>query len=142
MAGDLVIWHMDAGSNPGGRLSGLFDYATITAAWLALTWPLLLGCLLRSPQGWRQRGSVLVLVVLHGLCLWLTASRNAWATAVLALPLVLGPGAWAWLLPLLLVAVLPVALAACRSWCALRFPIPSGNVSRIRHLIVLWPPRA
>ena len=28
------------------------------------------------------------------------------------------------------------------SWCALRFPIPSGNVSRIRHLIVLWPPRA
>ena len=41
-----------------------------------------------------------------------------------------------------LVAVRPVALAACRSWCALRFPIPSGNVSRIRHLIVLWPPRA
>ncbi len=142
MAGDLVIWHMDAGGNPGGRLSGLFDYATITAAWLALTWPLLLGCLLRSPQGWRQRGSVLVLVVLHGLCLCLTASRNAWATAVLALPLLLGPGAWVWLLPLLLVAVLPVALAACRSWCALRFPIPSGNVSRIRYLIVLWPPRA
>ena len=111
MAGDLVIWHMDAGGNPAGRLSGLFDYATITAAWLALTWPLLLGCLLWSPRGWRQRGPVLVLVVLHGLCLWLTASRNAWATAVLAVPLVLGPGAWVWLLPLLLVAVLPVALA-------------------------------
>ena len=111
MAGDLVIWHMDAGGNPGGRLSGLFDYATITAAWLALTWPLLLGCLLWSPRGWRQRRPVLVLVVLHGLCLWLTASRNAWATAVLAVPLVLGPGAWVWLLPLLLLAVLPVALA-------------------------------
>lgn len=111
MAGDLVIWHMDAGGNPSGRLSGLFDYATITAAWLALTWPLLLACLLQPPWGWRQRGPMLALTGLHGLCLWLTASRNAWASAVLALPLVLGMGAWAWLLPLLLLALLPVALA-------------------------------
>ncbi|KKZ14824.1 MAG: ligase [Candidatus Synechococcus spongiarum 142] len=111
MAGDLVIWHMDAGGNPSGRLSGLFDYATITAAWLALTWPLLLACVLRSPWTWRQRWPVLLLAVLHGLCLWLTASRNAWATAVLAVPLVVGPGVWAWLLPVLLLVLLPVALA-------------------------------
>ncbi|MDE0646720.1 MAG: O-antigen ligase family protein [Cyanobacteria bacterium MAG IRC4_bin_6] len=111
MAGDLVIWHMDAGGNPNGRLSGLFDYATITAAWLALTWPLLLACLLRPPWIWQQRAPVLLLVVAHGLCLWLTASRNAWATAVLAVPLVLGPGTWAWLLPLLLLALLPMVLA-------------------------------
>lgn len=111
VAGNLVIWHMDAGGNPGGRLSGLFDYANITAAWLALTWPLLLACVLRPPWGWRQRGPALLLVVLHGLCLWLTASRNAWATAVLAVPLVVGPGVWVWLLPLLLLALLPVALA-------------------------------
>ena len=111
MAGDLVIWHVDAGGNPGGRLSGLFDYATIAAAWLALTWPLLLACVLQSPWSWRRGGVMLGPVVLHGLCLWLTASRNAWATAVSAVPLVLGPGAWAWLLPLLLLALLPVALA-------------------------------
>ena len=110
MAGGLVIWHMDPGGNPDGRLSGLFDYATITAAWLALTWPLLLACLLRTPWGWR-RAAALVLPVAHGLCLWLTASRNAWGTAVLAVPLVLGPGAWVWLLPLLLLALLPTALA-------------------------------
>ena len=111
MAGDLVIWHMDPGGNPSGRLSGLFDYATITAAWLTLTWPLLLACVLQPPWRWRQRGVALVLVALHGLCMWLTASRNAWAAAVLAVPLVLGPGAWLWLLPLLLLALLPVALA-------------------------------
>ena len=110
MAGDLVIWHMAPGGNPGGRLSGLFDYANITAAWLALTWPLLLACVLQSPWGWRRRVLALV-VVAHGLCLWLTASRNAWAAAVLAVPLLLGPGAWVWLLPLLLLALLPVALA-------------------------------
>ena len=111
MAGDLIVWHMDAGGNPDGRLSGLFDYATVTAAWLALTWPLLLACLLRSPWSWRQRGPVVAVVVMHGLCLWLTASRNAWATAVLAFPLVLGPGTWVWLYPLLLLALLPLVLA-------------------------------
>ncbi len=111
MAADLVIWHMDQGGNPIGRLSGLFDYANITAAWLALTWPLLLACLLQKPLGWRKRTLVLVLTVLQGLCLWLTASRNAWATALVALPLVMGPGAWVWLLPLLLLALLPVGFA-------------------------------
>ena len=111
MAGDLIIWHMDAGGNPAGRLSGLFDYANITAAWLALTWPLLLARVLQPPRGWRQRAPVLLVAAAHGLCLWLTTSRNAWATAVLAVPLVLGPGAWAWLLPLLLLALLPVVLA-------------------------------
>ena len=115
MAGNLIIWHMDPGGNPVGRLSGLFDYANITAAWLALTWPLLLAASLQSLRDWRQRVPVLLLllllVVAHGLCLWLTASRNAWATAVLAFPLVLGPKAWAWLLPLLLLALLPVVLA-------------------------------
>ena len=133
MAGDLVIWHMDGGGNPAGRLSGLFDYATITAAWLALTWPLLLACLLRPPWGWRQRGPVLVLVVFHGLCLWLTASRNAWATAVLALPLVLGPGTWVWLLPLLLLALLPVALAALPG-------VPAGLQELVRAAVPdsLW----
>ena len=111
MVGDLVIWHMDPGGNPSGRLSGLFDYANITAAWLALTWPLLLAYFFWSPWSWRQRVPILLTVVAHGFCLWLTASRNAWATAVLAVPLLLGPGSWAWLLPLLLLALLPVVVA-------------------------------
>ncbi|WP_025781173.1 hypothetical protein [Candidatus Synechococcus spongiarum] len=76
MAGDLIIWRMDAGGNPEGRLSGLFDYANITAAWLVLTWPLLLACVLQPPRGWRQRLLALLLVAAHGLCLWLTTSRD------------------------------------------------------------------
>lgn len=109
--GGLVIWHMAPGGNPVGRLSGLFDYANIAAAWLAFSWPLLLGLALEPGQrGWRR--PVLLLLVLAQLAaLWLTDSRNGWGAAVLAMPWVLGPARWLWLLPLLLLALLPVALA-------------------------------
>jgi len=109
--GGLVIWHMAPGGNPVGRLSGLFDYANITAAWLAFSWPLLLGLALEPGQrGWRR--PVLLLLVLAQLAaLWLTDSRNGWGAAVLAIPWVLGPARWLWLLPLLLLALLPVGLA-------------------------------
>jgi hypothetical protein len=33
--GGLIIWFMTPGGEPEGRLSGLFDYANIAAAWLA-----------------------------------------------------------------------------------------------------------
>lgn len=111
----LIVWHVDAGGHPDGRLSGLFDYANIAAAWLALSWPLLLGRLLLPGVNMPRRILTVALVLSHAVCLWLTASRNAWAAAVLAIPLMLGPGAWPWLLPLLLVALLPLALSVF-SW--------------------------
>lgn len=41
----------------------------------------------------------------------LTESRNGWGALVLAVPLVLGPVSWPWLLPLLALALVPVLLA-------------------------------
>ena len=128
--GGLVIWHLKAGGNPEGRLSGLFDYANITAAWLSLSWPLLLAALLSCGRRWRsalggtdpaagsatRRGMALLLVL--GLAaaqvaaLYLTDSRNAWGALLLAVPIVMGPGSWLWLLPLLALALLPVLLAS------------------------------
>ena len=46
--GGLIIWHLHPGGNPEGRLAGLFDYANIAGAWMALVWPLLLAALLLS----------------------------------------------------------------------------------------------
>jgi len=117
--GGAVIWHLQEGGRPEGRLSGLFDYANITAAWLSLSWPLLLAALLACGRRWRQglAGSGWRLLVVLGLAaaqvaaLYLTDSRNAWGAMLLAVPLVAGPGSWLWLLPLLLLALLPVALA-------------------------------
>lgn len=110
--GGLVIWHLKAGGNPEGRLAGLFDYANIAAAWLSLSWPFLLAALLHS---WRRRGAwlvVLLLAVLQAAALYLTDSRNAWGALLLAVPVVGGPRSWLWLLPLLLLALLPVLLAS------------------------------
>ncbi|MFM7676622.1 MAG: O-antigen ligase family protein [Synechococcus sp.] len=129
--GGLVIWHLEAGGSPEGRLSGLFDYANIAGAWLVLAWPLQLAALLEGLQQWRQglrdaagsasvepRGLLLRLGVLLALAIgvvaavFLTDSRNAWGALVLAVPLVLGPASWLWLLPLLLGLLLLVTLAS------------------------------
>ena len=114
--GELIIWHMAPGGHPPGRLSGLFDYANIAAAWLSFSWPLLLAAVVATGRGWLQRWSwrqpaLLLLVVAQLAALYLTDSRNGWGAAVLAVPLVLGPARWIWLLPLLLLLLLPVILA-------------------------------
>ena len=128
--GGLVIWHLKPGGNPDGRLAGLFDYANITAAWLSLSWPLLLAALLSCGRRWRsalrgtdpeggsatRRGGallvVLALAAAQVAALYLTDSRNAWGALLLAVPIVVGPASWLWLLPLLALGLLPVLLAS------------------------------
>jgi len=114
--GGAVVWWLGPGGNPPGRLSGLFDYANITAAWLALSWPLALAALLEAARRWRQRPAWLLptavlLVLAQVAALYLTDSRNAWGALLLAVPIVLGPASWPWLLPLLLLGLLPVLIA-------------------------------
>ena len=109
--GGLVIWFMAPGGEPEGRLSGLFDYANIAAAWLALVWPLMLAALVQPGLDRRRRSVVLILAVALVTALVLTESRNGWGALVLAVPLVLGPVSWPWLLPLLALGLIPVLLA-------------------------------
>ena len=109
--GGLVIWFIDPGGKPEGRLSGLFDYANIAAAWLALVWPLMLAALVQPGLDRRRRSVLLILAASLVTALVLTESRNGWGTLVLAVPLVLGPVSWPWLLPLLALGLIPVLLA-------------------------------
>ncbi|PTT95215.1 ligase, partial [Pseudomonas sp. HMWF031] len=111
MFGGLIIWFMSAGGRPEGRLSGLFDYANIASAWLAMVWPLMLAALVQPGLNRMRRGVVLTMAAAVVLSLVLTESRNGWGALVLAVPLVLGPPSWPWLLPLLGLALLPVLVA-------------------------------
>ncbi|WP_415399268.1 O-antigen ligase family protein [Synechococcus sp. W4D4] len=118
LLGGAIVWWIRGGGNPPGRLSGLFDYANITAAWLALSWPLVLAAFLQHCRCWRSGplafglwGVSFALVVIQVAEMLATDSRNGWGALVLAVPIVLGPGRWIWLVPLLLLALLPVALA-------------------------------
>ena len=109
--GGAIIWHIGEGGTPDGRLSGLFDYANIAGSWLAVAWPFALAALLQAGQSWQRRAAALGLAALLAASLYLTDSRNAWGALVLAVPIVAGPSSWLWLLPLLLLALLPVALS-------------------------------
>ena len=109
--GGLIIWFVSAGGRPEGRLSGLFDYANIASAWLAMVWPLMLAALVQPGLNRTRRGVVLTVAASVVLSLVLTESRNGWGALVLAVPLVLGPPSWPWLLPLLALALLPVLVA-------------------------------
>ena len=111
LLGGLIVWFMAAGGRPEGRFSGPFDYANIASAWLALVWPLTLAALVQQGLTRWRRCVVILLAVLVVLALVLTESRNGWGSLVLVVPLVLGPPSWPWLIPLLVVALLPVLLS-------------------------------
>ena len=137
--GGLIIWHLHPGGNPEGRLAGLFDYANIAGAWMALVGPLLLAALLqRGLRPW-ARGVVLLLAAGLVTAVFLTDSRNAWGALVLALPLVSGPLSWPWLLPLLGAALLLVSLASVPGLPALlqapaRLVVPEAIWGRLSDL--------
>ncbi len=107
----LIIWFISPGGNPTGRLSGLFDYANIAGAWLALIWPFCLAFLLQpSISSWR-RFFVLIFTGALVVALVLTDSRNAWGGLILAIPFVIGAIHWNWFLPLLTLFLMPVVFA-------------------------------
>jgi O-antigen ligase len=137
--GGLIIWHLHSGGKPEGRLAGLFDYANIAGAWLALIWPLLLAALLQRRLRPRARGVVLVLATSLVVAVFLTDSRNAWGALVLALPLVTGPLSWPWLLPFLGAALLFVTLATVPGLPPVlqnpaRFVVPESIWARLSDL--------
>ena len=107
----LIIWFVSAGGNPDGRLSGLFDYANITAAWLVVIWPLSLASLLRpSLHIWRRIIALLFAIAIV-VSIVLTDSRNGWAGLIAALPTVIGISSWRWLLPLIMLSISPILFA-------------------------------
>ena len=109
LGGEAVVWFVAPGGKPIGRLSGLFDYANVAGAWLAVIWPMMIAAVLR-PDGLRRRGAALVLVLATSFAVVLTQSRNAMGGLALALPLVIGPAHWIWLLPFMLLLSSPLLL--------------------------------
>ena len=107
----LIIWFVAPGGQPLGRLSGLFDYANITAAWLAGVWPFCLASFLYPFMFGRNRFIPLLFLIAFVFAMVLTNSRNAWGAIFLALPLVFGPATWSVLIPLMMICFLPILLA-------------------------------
>ncbi len=107
----LIVWFVDQGGQPSGRLSGLFSYANLAGAWLAMIWPFALAALLQPCLNRYQRSLVFLFSILISFSLILTDSRNAWGGLILAVPFVLGPYQWVWLFPLCILALAPVVFS-------------------------------
>ena len=110
--GGLITWHVVPGGQPLGRLSGLFDYANIAGAWLAIIWPLSLAALIHSFVERRNRFASLFIVLAIAIAILLTDSRNAWGALALAIPFLFGTYTWIWLLPLLAFLVTPIVISS------------------------------
>ena len=91
LLGGGIVWFVEAGGKPDGRLSGLFDYANVAGAWLGVIWPFALAALLRAGAPPRDRVLALVFSAATVAAVLMTRSRNAMAALALALPLVIGP---------------------------------------------------
>ena len=107
----LIIWFVTPGGQPSGRLSGLFDYANIAGAWLALVWPFALAAFIDRTSGLKNRTIAFFVGLGILIALVLTDSRNAWGGLMLGIPFVLGTATWFWLIPLLVVFFVPIFLS-------------------------------
>ncbi len=107
----LIVWFIAPGGQPLGRLSGLFDYANIAAAWLVVVWPFALAALLKPSVNYQQRTFAFLFAILIVIALVLTDSRNGWGGLFFAVPFVLGSSSWYWLLPVLILILTPVVFA-------------------------------
>ena len=107
----LIIWFITPGGEPLGRLSGLFDYANITAAWLSGVWSFCLASVVYPFIFGRNRIIPFLLLISFVLAMIFTDSRNAWGAIFLGLPIVFGSASWIWLIPLMLICLIPVVIS-------------------------------
>lgn len=98
-------WVLEAKGNPPGRMSSVFMYANILAAYLQMVFILGLGLWIETFQTWRIRGNKFLFQLLflsvvvpgNAIALILTDSRNVWGNAIvvcLAFALYFG---WRWI---------------------------------------------
>lgn len=116
----ILGWKLALGGNPPGRMSSVFMYANIFAAYLVIVFSLNLGLIINEWQKIKLKKfssySPIIYLgiagVLNAIALILTNSRNAWGLAVLialAYAVYLG---WNWLLGVVSAAITMVLGAA------------------------------
>ena len=142
----LLGWSLQLNGNPVGRMSSVFMYANIFAAYLIIIFTLTLGLLIEEWQNKAEKYDIFILnknqkiilliitLLLTAIDLILTNSRNAWGLAVLsslAYALYLG---WWWLILLVTTGVTAVfgsAFAPSPIKDGLRMIIPAYFWQRI-----------
>ncbi len=96
----LIVWYQRPLGDNG--LTGPFNNQNYAGAWLSLVWPFSIAFLVEKTNSSLKKLTAISFFVGIGLAAILTNSRNAWASILLSIPLVLTTSSLYWLFPILL----------------------------------------
>ncbi|MGB3532455.1 MAG: O-antigen ligase family protein [Microcoleaceae cyanobacterium] len=136
----ILGWTLPLNGNPPGRMSSVFMYANILAAYLLLVFTLATGLLIEQLQIILKSKKIhsikpfsfLILVFsLTAIALIITYSRNAWILVIFTIFIYAIYLSWKWLIGLILSAILAVLGAAFA-------PSPLSNSLRLIVPAYIW----
>lgn len=117
----LLGWELVAYGNPEGRMSSVFIYTNLLAAYLLVIFTLGLGLWIDTYQTWHQNrhqkllwklGLLSLIVAGSLLCLILTSSRNAWGISILVFMTFAVYLGWRWLVWAMGTAIISIIWAS------------------------------
>ncbi len=94
----LIVWYQRPLG--GNGLTGPFNNQNYAGTWLSLVWPFSIAFLLEKTNNSLKKFSAISFFLSIGLAAILTNSRNAWASILISVPLVLTTSSLYWLFPL------------------------------------------
>ena len=122
----LIIWYQRPIQEHG--LTGPFNNQNYAGAWLSLVWPFCIALILQKPKNIYHRFFSLIFLVSIVLAALLTNSRNAWASILGSVPLVLGLGSLLWFLPIIVIISLILSITIFQ-------PLSGGFQDLLRDII-------
>jgi len=106
----LIIWYQRQLGDHG--LTGPFNNQNYAGAWLSLVWPFSIAFLIEKTNSSAKKYTAILFFLMIGLAAILTNSRNAWASILLSLPLVLNISSLYWLLPLVFLIFIIITITS------------------------------
>ena len=94
----LVTWYQRPIDSISG-LTGLFNHANYAGSWFTLLLPISIALAIKKSNKKILFKTNLILII---FCIFLTNSRNAWASSLLTIPILFGTNSFIFLTPLLL----------------------------------------
>ena len=106
----LVVWYQRPIGEHG--LTGPFNNQNYAGSWLSLVWPFSIALLQEKTNSSLKKFTAISFFLSIGLAGILTNSRNAWASLLLSIPLVLSISSLFWLLPIIFLLSIILAVTS------------------------------
>ena len=106
----LVVWYQRPLGGLG--LTGPFNNQNYAGAWLSIVWPFSIAFLTEKVNSVFKKSTAIFFFLTIGLAALLTNSRNAWASIILSLTLILKKRRVFWLLPIVCLISLLITITS------------------------------